>query len=326
MSVSQPLFDTAGIDMQSLLRNKRFYMYMALSISFICLSYSGVCLRGKYVEQQFELANRLCVLTKELSQEQEIARVDVTPFIHIVQDFPLYDHPSWRSRKGGHWYFQDWNIKERMCEILYVLQKTLNHPLVKTVNILTDLPGTKSYLTQHSLQNFHKVAFHDIPDKLTYKLAFGFMDQKLKGRVVMFKNVDIYPEQGFDRIDPKRLEVDRVMYCLSRYGRKELTCDMSDTWGHCDGPYLGAHDAYIWVPKGDTPKTLLDELDHPMNTYGLENETIMLFQKFGYLVLNPCKRLRMYHLHCSDVRSSNRKTISRRGSSNFGQANFTWEM
>ena len=228
---------------------------------------------------------------------------------HIVQDFPLMSHPSWRARYIN---VSVTSRQARQKEYVDCLTKSLDHPLTRKVHVLTDLEETLKFLTRQGFQNTHKLVFQRIPHQLTYKLAFSYMVSRLPNRLVVFKNADTYPDTGFDLISATYLRSNKLMYVLTRRGRREKSCVMEDK---CLKTYIGSHDAYIWVPPPLLPQNALDRLPTKQNSPGVENVCMWVFQRMlGYRLLNPCRIVGLYHNHCSGVRAHGRR-INARGMS-----------
>ena len=76
---------------------------------------------------------------------------------------------------------------------------------------------------------------------------------------------------------------------------------------YCGGDlkYIGSHDAFLFHLKEPLPEEALKELEYKIWDYGAENVLMGVFHKLlHYCILNPCKILEVYHLHCSAVRRS----------------------
>ena len=115
-----------------------------------------------------------------------------------------------------HWSATSGEKDTRMQEIVQSVQKTLEHPEVGNVFIFYQDLQLMPYLEKQNLSNQEKIVFVPNMEDTTATL-FRYANEHLEGHVVMVMNADVYPDEGFDKLDYVLLIQQRHMYCISRY-------------------------------------------------------------------------------------------------------------
>ena len=104
----------------------------------------------------------------------------------------------------------------RMQEISQSLQNTLNHKYVGHLYIFYQDFNLIPYLEKQNLSNSHKITF--IPNmEDTMTSLFRYANEHLEDHVVMVMNADVYPEEGFEKLNFKSVRRKHYVYCISRY-------------------------------------------------------------------------------------------------------------
>ena len=115
-----------------------------------------------------------------------------------------------------HWSATSVEKDTRMQEIVQSVQKTLKHPEIGNVFIFYQDLQLLTYLEKQNLDNQEKIVFVPNMDD-TMAILFRYANEHLEGHVVMVINADVYPDEGFEKLDYALLRQQRLMYCISRY-------------------------------------------------------------------------------------------------------------
>ncbi|XP_071119025.1 uncharacterized protein [Haliotis cracherodii] len=231
--------------------------------------------------------------------------------ISVVLTFPYLLDPTWNS--PGYSTLSLSQKEARAEEYITGLSRTLIHPHIHEVHLLYDqdlLPDhVNKKLSSVSIQQ--KLFFHYLQNTRQALSTFRFAFEKLQGRLVMVTQADVYPERGFDLIDIERLKSERLMYALTRHGRLEESCDMSGDFCDEGRKFVGSHDTYIFVPQGRLTASAIDSLTTDTMAWGIDLVITWVFQNvLSYRVLNPCKVVFVYHIHCTYIRNTGRQRVN----------------
>ncbi|XP_071090444.1 uncharacterized protein [Haliotis cracherodii] len=263
----------------------------------------------------FRVAFGLLVITYVLYVIKHISTLTITwstrgvdkPYnkshLIVFTTFPLMTDPKYDKT-----HFRDptpERVESRMADYVESLIHTLRHPCVFEVHIFYDQDGMPEYI-QSRLGTQPKLKFDRIPNAKVYVGIFEFVHQHFKDKLVMITNGDIYPAEGFEKLDYDVMRDKRLFYSPSRHGRKEKRCVMRKE--SCDnGRYRGTHDSYIFIPDRELPAETKRALKYKWDDFGMENIILHLYMhKLNYRVSNPCYVLILYHNHCSVLRHMNR--------------------
>ncbi len=208
-------------------------------------------------------------------------------------------------------------ILDREAEYMTALQRNLNYSLVARVHILTATSNvTEKRLLDFDLPYRHKIVVAQVPSADYMRDVFDYISQNLVGQDVMYINGDIYLTGGFDKIDAQAMRQRHVIYGLTRRGKQEAKCKMQDYCGVDIKHNIGSHDAFLFHLTEPIPEDALKDLDYPLGSWGSENVLLWVFQrKLKFCVLNPCTILKVYHLHCSNVRKGGKIRVNVGGKS-----------
>ena len=102
-----------------------------------------------------------------------------------------------------------------MAELMTSVQNTLNHPLVGNVYIFYQDPILIAYMEREHVTKSDRIIF--VPNmEDTMANLFRYANEHLEGRVVMVMNSDVYPDEGFEKLDLEYFRKNKLMYGLSR--------------------------------------------------------------------------------------------------------------
>ncbi len=197
-------------------------------------------------------------------------------------------------------------LLDRETEYMTALQRNLNHNLVARVHILTtDSNVTEKRLLDFDLPHRHKIVVAQVPSADSTRDMFEYISQNLVGQDVMYVNGDIYLTEGFDKVDAQAMRQRHIIYGLTRRGKQEAKCRMRDYCGVNVKHSVGSHDAFLFHLMKPIPENALQDLEYKLGSAGSENVLLWMFKyRLKYCVLNPCRILKAYHLHCTNLRTS----------------------
>eukprot|EP00794_Sanderia_malayensis_P007439 gene7439-8261_t len=209
--------------------------------------------------------------------------------LHLVSNmFPMFiaKRHAKVQPKGPVWGFiedpDNINEKEvfeqRDRELLDVLQKNLNNPIVAAMHILFNNDDVVEYILKQKLRFTCKLVFHKVKGDPTYEDAMLYIGQYLRHRLVVLLNQDVYLGRGWERLDFDRVRKEKIMYALTRHGKKERYCSMPDTCSR-QTEYSGSHDAFAFVLIQVPKKKDLVGLRHKNDQFGVENLLIDYFSR-----------------------------------------------
>eukprot|EP00924_Labyrinthula_sp_SR-Ha-C_P010800 snap_masked-scaffold_35-processed-gene-1.37-mRNA-1 protein AED:1.00 eAED:1.00 QI:0/0/0/0/1/1/2/0/280 len=200
----------------------------------------------------------------------------------------------------------------RVSEILMSLRKNLANPFVSKVHILWEDVNPLQLLKNVSLQAQNKIVLQQTGSQPTYKDLFEYGNKiSSSSGLVLISNADIYFDDSLGCLNYKVSGAQlsqRIMIALSR--RHSPLCKEKNDYKNIRDlclHYIGSHDVFIFrIPFAEP--ALFDKLDFNQNVgLGVENRVLWEFQHAGYKVINPCERIRSYHLHCSNERTYRNK-------------------
>ena len=231
--------------------------------------------------------------------------------IHLVTNFPLMTEKPWNETKEKNIGNKLW---ERQQEVEETLQRNLNYSLITAVHLLINQPSAERRLHKINLHNKDKIVVHHIKGFPTYKTLFGYASDRLQNKLVAVTNMDIYLEEGFEKVNKTYLVEQNLFYVLTRHGRQEQRCNLSGKLGYCLTRYFGSHDTFVFVLTQPLDEHVLSELDNNMHVYGVENVLLWVLKtKLNKKLLNPCGYLKTYHNHCIEMSRGIRTRINING-------------
>ena len=194
-------------------------------------------------------------------------------------------------------------IIKREQEYRTVMQRNLNHPLVNRLHVLTTDPQ-ETMRCFNNFTNQEKMIVAKVK-RAWMRDPFEYISLHLVGKDAMYANADIYLGDGFDLVDPEVMSNQNIMYSLTRqvsYNKDNCTNKKSD---FCrERVYEGSHDTFLFRLRKPLTEDFLENLEYDLGSPGMENVLMWAFEtKLNYCILNPCRILETFHLHCSELRS-----------------------
>lgn len=253
----------------------------------------------------------------------------ITPnTLHVVMVFPLLQTEAWK--KQGYNVTNSTLVKLREQEYVDCLRQTLRRVGVAKIYLLSDQPNyLRLRLTQDFNINATKIQFEKSNTNPTYRDLFQFASDNLQNKLAFIVNSDNFLGEGFDRINMTFWRMaPNVTYALTRHALPNAPpgCKMGPR-GYCDhkDSYYDSHDGFLFYINRPFPEVFLKELSFPSHACGSENVVIWTFQKkLNFKVANPCRRLDLYHNHCTELRAPDKvRTKVNKGRVRHGMAGFT---
>jgi hypothetical protein len=181
----------------------------------------------------------------------------------------------------------------RSQELIDSLLKNLESSLVEKIHLFIDDNESLDKLnniTNHS----DKIIIIEIGKKPKYSDFFRYIIDNLQDQICMITNADIYlHECNVELIN--LLNKNKIVYALTRY-EYDMSKPLIDN-------YLGSHDAYIFHSSFIEKNIMNEDTDFYQNFPGIETHIIKSFFDCGFQILNPCKEIKIVHLHKTNLRN-----------------------
>ena len=219
-------------------------------------------------------------------------------------------------------YFNSSSLPKHNSEVLVAIMHNVENLMFAKIHILYEKDNPKPQLLR--LLAAHSKSGVDVDNRLvlvendeqpTYSAFFEYINKAVpNGAVAVVANSDIYFDESLACLGPSSSKLTDpcseaphleppVMYALSR--RHSPACGRNfdlpkkRVFDLCED-YRGSHDAFVFTVP--VHPHVVASTKHFQNRLGAENVVIFEFRRAGYVVKNPCKRIRAYHLHCSNQR------------------------
>jgi hypothetical protein len=181
---------------------------------------------------------------------------------------------------------------ERSKELEESLINNLNCENVEKIHLFVDDEEALDRL--NLITNSNKIYIIGIQKQPTFFYFFQYILNHLKDKICMITNSDIYLYQC-DNTLIENLKNNKLCYALTRY-EYDFTYPLIDNYG-------GSHDCYIFNSSFIDEKIINNHINFCQNVVGIESRIIKNFCDNGFKVLNPCKQIKIVHLHNSGLRN-----------------------
>jgi hypothetical protein len=151
--------------------------------------------------------------------------------------------------------------------------------------------------------------YHNKEQRLTINQALKYANRFITTGYTVLFNLDTFFDQSLLILKYQPLLDERTILYLSRY---EVDPSITNHGLQCsDEHYVGSHDALIF----QTPlsNNVTKNFPFKIGTENIEVKIIYELMMGNYTVRNPCKSIRIWHLHSSQIRhrlKPSRKNIS----------------
>jgi len=184
---------------------------------------------------------------------------------------------------------------QRTDELCNALINNLNCDIIKKIHLFIDDFDSLELLNKIILENYNssKIVIIGIK-KPIYHDFFNYILNTLPNDICMIINSDIYLH-FYDINILNLLSYEKYCYALTRY-EYDMTHPLIDL-------YLGSHDSYIFNSKYLDNRIICKETNFKQNSLGIESNIIKSFCELGFKVFNPCKQIKIVHLHKTNLRN-----------------------
>jgi len=185
---------------------------------------------------------------------------------------------------------------ERTDELIQALINNLNSDIIEKIHLFIDDNDTFEKLNEIKSNNInsHKIVSINIKHQPTYHDFFNYILNNLPNHICMISNSDIYVH-SYDINLLKLLAYEKYCYALTRY-EYDMTHPLIDN-------YFGSHDCYIFNSKYLDNRIICENTNFKQNLLGIETRIIKSFCELGFKVFNPCKQIKIVHLHKTNLRN-----------------------
>jgi len=181
----------------------------------------------------------------------------------------------------------------RSTELEDCLVNNLSHSSVEKIHLFVDDNDALNRLNEIS-NNSEKIVIIEVGKKPKYSDFFKYILDNLKNKICMIINADIYLlECELNLLE--KLKKEKLCYSLTRY-EYDMSHPLMDN-------YCGSHDAYIFNSSFINENIISNHTDFFQNFPGIETHIIKNFCDIGLKVLNPCKQIKIVHLHKTNLRN-----------------------
>jgi hypothetical protein len=196
------------------------------------------------------------------------------------------------------------NIELRNREIAFSLHQNLTLGLVEKVHLFVDDDQSldvlnslfSGFINDGRLVVIGGGARNRQP---TYKDMFDYAIHNLDGKLCMVTNSDIFIEKTEERILQLLFDGIYDVYALTRH-------EVDGSRGLIDD-YHGSHDSFIFVSSN---RLVSGEMAFNQNVWGSEAKLLSILYTQGMKIKNPCKQIKIVHVHSSGVRNPDRVWIA----------------
>jgi hypothetical protein len=180
---------------------------------------------------------------------------------------------------------------ERQTELNQCLINNSKSPHIKSIFLLNSQIFDLDFIDQ---EYRHKIVQFTVDDenrdRLHYDCAIQFTNNYLCGQKCIVSNSDIYFDETLNHLDSVNFS-DNITFALSKYENEVLSERIIDS-----------QDSWIFVSP---LKVDLSLLKFKFGIPGCDNIFAGIMVKSGYRVFNPCKTIKIHHLHESNYRTYN---------------------
>lgn len=181
----------------------------------------------------------------------------------------------------------------RSKELEASLVNNISSPFVEKLHLFLDDEDALNRVKELS-NNSEKVVIIEVGKKPKYNDFFKYILDNLKNKICMITNSDIYLFECDNRLI-ESANINMIAYALTRY-EYDMSCPLIDN-------YQGSHDCYIFNSKFIDEKIINEHTDFNQNLPGIETHIIKNFCDNGFKVYNPCRQIKIIHLHKTQLRN-----------------------
>ncbi|KAJ3250397.1 hypothetical protein HDU77_006708 [Chytriomyces hyalinus] len=225
----------------------------------------------------------------------------------------------------GQWYWP--KSVNRTKELIRVLATNTNNTFIQRIHLVQPVRETPAFINKptkkHLLRYFERILVYDAyfpmemflrklewattshSGNLLASDAFRYASQRLKHDVVpgsptkvaILANQDIYFDTSLQLLStsPHSDLSQYTSYFLSRYEEADAEADSLIGTQCSTDKFVGSHDAFVFVPP--LPGPLIERCAFELGSWGIEARLLWEFEQFGITGRNPCKDIKIWHVH-----------------------------
>jgi hypothetical protein len=179
----------------------------------------------------------------------------------------------------------------RSKELEQCLIHNLMSPFIEKIHLFVDDIDAMHRLNE--MPNLNKIIIIDVGKKPKYSDFFNYILNNVQNKLCMITNADIFLHEMNTTL-LEQVKENKIMFALTRY-EHDMTHPLMDDYG-------GSHDAYIFNSKFINKTIINEHTQFYQNFPGIETHIIKAFHDNGFKILNPCKQIKIVHLHKTDLR------------------------
>lgn len=200
--------------------------------------------------------------------------------IHIISTFYISKYSSYLDNS-------------RSKELEQSLLNNLYSPFIEKIHLFVDDNEALMKLNEIS-NNSDKIIVIEVGKKPKYSDFFNYIINNVKDSICMITNADIFLYESDDKLIAN-LKENKIAYALTRY-EYDMTHPSIDGYG-------GSHDAYIFNSKFIDKTIINEDTNFYQNFPGIETHIIKALCDNRFKVYNPCKQIKIVHLHQTQLRN-----------------------
>lgn len=181
----------------------------------------------------------------------------------------------------------------RSKELEDCIINNVSSSLVEKIHLFVDDNDAVLRLNEIS-NNSDKIVVIGVGMKPKYNDFFKYILDNLTNKICMISNSDIYLLEC-DLSLIQKLKTEKTCYALSRH-EYDMSCPQINR-------YYGSHDCYIFNSLFINEQIINNHTDFYQNLPGIETQIVQNFCNFGFNVYNPCKQIKIIHLHKTQLRN-----------------------
>jgi hypothetical protein len=205
------------------------------------------------------------------------------------------------------WYYEE-NVRRRM-ELIHALHMNVINDAITMIHFIQndancsvwhDIQQDSQFPTDRLKLKLVLTYDRNVHDnrRLTIDQVFRYANRFINDGYTILANLDILFDRTLSLLTHRTLVNSQTVFYLSRY---EIDPSISTLGIQCsDNHYVGSHDALIF--RTPLPSNLIEQLPYELGTWNIEVKMIYVFMNIKYIVRNPCKSIRIWHLHSSQIR------------------------
>jgi predicted O-linked N-acetylglucosamine transferase (SPINDLY family) len=246
--------------------------------------------------------------------DEEITDHNKFVFNNYQQDKKfILSFPSWHKQDNNELYlliqYYIPDSIDRSKELNKCLFNNLMNDAFTELHIFTETQiDFKKILTEYNSditdKYINKIKQIVINKRLTYKIAFNYINTHLTNKTCTLSNTDIYFDNTINYIFD--INLTNIVFAMTRYDvDNDGYSKIFTHTGRFGNPCIDSQD--VWVFQSPLPDNLINnnDCDFELGQWGCDNSIAAILYKSGLEILNPCKTIKTYHLDLTETRAHN---------------------